>query len=241
MRTHFGLEPASVGDPFSRPQQLCSCLYRGRCLELFIAFLSCFSFSYVEGSSMVVICGRKFCISSDPCLMCWAGRQLRLVGQRLAMFRDLWKYFVGRWEQKGKYWCPGPTCATSLGLFLGFPDGSDGKESACNAGDLSLTPGSGRSPLEREWQLTPVFLPGEFHGQRSMAGYRPWGCKESDTTKQLTLLCSYNYLELLFRNMMEMGRKLKLSFPGYPSSHLKYLMRIKQNNVCKVLNTVPGT
>ena len=139
---------------------------------------------------------------------------------------------MGRWEQKGKHWYPGPTCATSLGLFLGFHDGSDGKESACSAGDLGLIPGSGRSPGGRERQLTPVFLPGEFHGQRSMVGYRPRGCKESDVTEQLTLLCSYNYLELLFRTMMEMGRKLKLSFPGYPSSHLKYFRRIKQNYVC---------
>ena len=37
--------------------------------------------------------------------------------------------------------------------------------------------------LEREWQLTPVFLPGEFHEQRSLAGYSPWDCKESDPTK----------------------------------------------------------
>ena len=34
-----------------------------------------------------------------------------------------------------------------------------------------------------EWQLTPVFLPGEFHGQRSLAGYSPCGCKESDMTE----------------------------------------------------------
>ena len=39
----------------------------------------------------------------------------------------------------------------------------------------------------RSWQLTPVFLPGEFHGQRSLVGYGPRGHKESDTTKQLTL------------------------------------------------------
>ena len=32
-------------------------------------------------------------------------------------------------------------------------------------------------PLEKEWQPTPVFLPGEFHGQRSLAGYSPWGCR----------------------------------------------------------------
>ena len=37
--------------------------------------------------------------------------------------------------------------------------------------------------LEKEWLPTPVFLPGEFHGQRSLVGYSPWGCKELDTTK----------------------------------------------------------
>ena len=35
------------------------------------------------------------------------------------------------------------------------------------------------------YELTPVFLPGESHGQRSLVGYSPWGCKESDTTEQL--------------------------------------------------------
>ena len=47
-------------------------------------------------------------------------------------------------------------------------------------------------PLEkgRAWLPTPVFLPGESHGQRSLEGYSPWHCKESDTTEQLsTLLC----------------------------------------------------
>ena len=42
-------------------------------------------------------------------------------------------------------------------------------------------------PLEKGMAPTPVFLPGEFHGQRSLAGYSPWGCKELDTTEQLTL------------------------------------------------------
>ena len=37
----------------------------------------------------------------------------------------------------------------------------------------------------RKWQPTPVLLPGKFHGQRSLVGYSPWGCKESDTTEQL--------------------------------------------------------
>ena len=42
-------------------------------------------------------------------------------------------------------------------------------------------------PGRREWQPTPVFLPGESHRQRSMAGYSPWGHKELDTTERLTL------------------------------------------------------
>ena len=41
-------------------------------------------------------------------------------------------------------------------------------------------------PLQEEMQPTPVFLPGEFHGHRSLVGYSPWGCKESVTTEQLS-------------------------------------------------------
>ena len=41
----------------------------------------------------------------------------------------------------------------------------------------------GKIPWRREWQPTPVFLPGESHGQRSLEGYSLWGCKELDVTK----------------------------------------------------------
>ena len=64
---------------------------------------------------------------------------------------------------------------------MGFPGGSASKESTCNMGDLGSVPGLG--PWRREWLPIPVFLPGEFHGQRSLGGYSPWGCKESDTTE----------------------------------------------------------
>ena len=47
-------------------------------------------------------------------------------------------------------------------------------------------PKLGQIPWRREWQPTPGFLPGESHGQRSLAGYSPWSCKESDMTEQLT-------------------------------------------------------
>ena len=53
---------------------------------------------------------------------------------------------------------------------MGFPDGSYGKESAYNVGDLGFIPGFGRSP-GRDWLPTPVFLPGELHGRGSLAGY----------------------------------------------------------------------
>ena len=69
---------------------------------------------------------------------------------------------------------------------LSFTGGSDGKESDCNAGEQSLSPGLGRSPRGEKRQPTPVFLPGKFYGQRRLAGYSPWGHKELDTTEQLT-------------------------------------------------------
>ena len=72
-------------------------------------------------------------------------------------------------------------------LLLGFPGVSDSKESACNAGDPGSIPGVRKVPCRREWLPTPVFLPGEFQGQRSLAGYDPWGHKELDTTNTFTV------------------------------------------------------
>ena len=68
----------------------------------------------------------------------------------------------------------------------GFPGDPDGKESSCNAGRPGFHPWVGKIPWRRAWQPTPVFLPGESHGQRSLASYSPWGRKESDTTERLS-------------------------------------------------------
>ena len=73
----------------------------------------------------------------------------------------------------------------------------DGKESTCNVGDSGSIPVSGRSPGEGIWQPTAEFLPGEFHGQRSRAGYSPYGCEESHTTEQLTLPLSFIFKYIL--------------------------------------------
>ena len=68
------------------------------------------------------------------------------------------------------------------------------EKSACNARDLGLILGLGRSPGEGNGRPTPVFLPGEFHGQRSLVCYSPRGRKELDTTEQLTLKLSKIWL-----------------------------------------------
>ena len=68
------------------------------------------------------------------------------------------------------------------------PGGSEVKASACNVGRPGFDPWVGKIPWRTKWQPTPVFLPGESHGRRSLVGCSPWGCKESDTTEQLHFL-----------------------------------------------------
>ena len=71
---------------------------------------------------------------------------------------------------------------------MGFPGGSGGKESAYNAEDLGLIPGSGRSPGERNGNpLQYSCLEENPHGLRSLVGYSPRGSKEWDMTEHITL------------------------------------------------------
>ena len=65
----------------------------------------------------------------------------------------------------------------------GFPGGSDGKESACNAGDVGLIPESGRSPGGGNGYPLQYSCLKNPHRQRSLVGYSPWGGKESDMTE----------------------------------------------------------
>ena len=75
----------------------------------------------------------------------------------------------------------GKEFAFSRNLYvLGFPGGSEVKASAWNMGDLGSIPGLGRSPGKGKWQPTPVLLPGESHGGRTLVGYSPSGGKELD-------------------------------------------------------------
>ena len=70
-------------------------------------------------------------------------------------------------------------------IFHFFPGGWDSKV-FLQCGRPGFDPWVRKSPWRREWLPIPVFLPGEFHGQRNLVGYSLWGRKELDTTEQLT-------------------------------------------------------
>ena len=65
--------------------------------------------------------------------------------------------------------------------------GASGKEPTSECKRCGFSPWVRKIPWRREWQPTPAFLPGEFHGQRSLAVYSPWGHKESNMTERQTL------------------------------------------------------
>ena len=67
----------------------------------------------------------------------------------------------------------------------GFSGGSVVKNTPANAKRCRFDPWVGKTPWRRKWQPSPVFLPGKSHGQRSLAGYHPWGHNELYTTEQL--------------------------------------------------------
>ena len=70
-----------------------------------------------------------------------------------------------------------------LGDCMGFPGSAAGKESACNAGDLGLIPRLGRSPGEGHDNALQYSCLENLSGQRSLAGYSPWGCKDLETAE----------------------------------------------------------
>ena len=77
-----------------------------------------------------------------------------------------------------------PSC-----IFIGLPRWLSGQEPACQyrrCKRCGFSPCVGKRPWRRTWQPAPVFFPGEFHRKRSLVGYSPWGCKESDTTEQMS-------------------------------------------------------
>ena len=81
--------------------------------------------------------------------------------------------------------------------YLGLPRWLSGKEYTCQCQRREFDPWIRKIPWRRKWQPTLVLLPGKSHGLRSLVGYNPWGCKESDTIEQLH---SLTHLEDLNRH-----------------------------------------
>ena len=101
-----------------------------------------------------------------------------------------WRGSLNHWATREVQWLPVKIVFMSESLYCllpvipsCFPGGSDGKESACQCRRPGFDPCVGKIPWGRERLPTPVFLPGESHGQRSLEGYSPRGCRESDTTE----------------------------------------------------------
>ena len=73
--------------------------------------------------------------------------------------------------------------------FLGFSGGASGKESACHGRShkrRKFDPWVGKIFWRRAWKPITVFLPEESHGQRSLASYNPWGCKEQSVLREVS-------------------------------------------------------
>ena len=84
------------------------------------------------------------------------------------------------------------SCPNKAGIHWDWPEARpwrelprwySGEESTCQRRRCWFDPWVRKIPWRRKWQPTPVFLPGKFHGQRSLVGYSPRGHKESDTTE----------------------------------------------------------
>ena len=82
----------------------------------------------------------------------------------------------------------------------GLPAGASGKESACQCRRhkrLRFNPWVRKILWNREWQPMPVFMVRKFHGQRDLAGFSPWGRKESDMTEWLSVAHTKGFLKML--------------------------------------------
>ena len=127
--------------------------------------------------------------------------KLHLIGKLTEV--NYWKYFDSLFsyfwkklmrEPKGKVLCIGLSIITNRHPWSIYAQTVNRLPTMQVTQVQSL---SQKIPWRRKWQPTPVFLPGKSHGQRSLVGYSPWGCKESYTTEQLHFLSIITNREML--------------------------------------------
>ena len=123
-----------------------------------------------------------------------------LTWNKMSIFKEISKTFCFLSLQHFLFIPYFPAYSSSFSLILfffksmislqGFPRWLSGKESAWQCRRCrrrGFNPWIRKIPWSKKWQPAPVFLPGKFHGQRSLVGYSLWGCKESDMTEQLSM------------------------------------------------------
>jgi len=102
-----------------------------------------------------------------------------LYSQRLNPGLSHFRQILYHLSTQGSPKYPRVGCQSLLqGIFPTFSGSASGKEPVCpcrRCKRLGFSPWVGKIPWSRKWQTTPVFLPEKFHGQRSLAGYNPWG------------------------------------------------------------------
>ena len=112
----------------------------------------------------------------------------------------------------------------------GFPGGSSSKQSACQCrrhNRLGFVLWVRKIPWSRKWQPTPVFLPGKFHRQKSLVGFRPWDHKELDTTEHTHTHVGWTY-RLAYWVKSDSKRKTLYSIP--------YMGNLKRNDTSEFIS-----
>ena len=119
--------------------------------------------------------------------MGWGGRWVGGSGWGTHVYP--WLIHVNVYQKQPQY------CEV-ISLQLKFKN-KEKKETACQYRSCKrhgFDPYVRKIPWRRKWQSTPVFLPGKFHGQRSLVSYTPWGHKESHMTAIFTFRVSYRHV-----------------------------------------------
>ena len=119
---------------------------------------------------------------------------------------------------------------------LGLPKWLGGKESTCQSRRCErcgLNPSVGKIPWRRKHQCTPVFLPGEFYGQRSLAGYSPWGHRVRHDSAQFTIS---DQIRSVAQSCPTLCDPMNRSTPGLPVHH--QLPEFTQTHVHRVSDAI---
>ena len=115
-------------------------------------------------------------------------------------------------------------------LYVGFSGGSvvqNWPANAEGAGDRGFNLWVGKIPWSRKWQCVPVFLPGKFHGQRSLVVYSSWGHKESDMTELLNSITHVFYVSLFI--VLSVGHVLFFGTPWNAACQASLSFTISQS------------